>query len=190
MFIVSDSQGNIITCNRAVLNKLGYAYHDFTKMNLIELHPEETRDEATVFLRKMLSKERTFCPIPFIGKFGQLYAVESRVWSGKWNGKDCIFSVSKDLSEENENLQLFSSIFENNPLPMTITDRKEGKVLEVNPAFLRKTKYKKEEIYGKTVEETDLLVDADLWRNAHRKSILGQRVKDEEITIRRKKEYT
>lgn len=186
IFLVSDMNGNILTCNNFAIEKLGYTDSDFRNMNLIQLHPKETREEAKLFLQQMLNKERKFCPIPFIGKTGDIYSVESRVWIGKWNGKDCIYAISKELSKENENFQMFSKMFENNPLPMSINDIDKKKIIQVNKAFLEKTGYSKDDIIGKNIDEFDLFLDSKKAKAANKEKARGLEVKNEEIFIKRK----
>ncbi|WP_296704632.1 PAS domain S-box protein [Thiocapsa sp. UBA6158] len=50
----------------------------------------------------MLRGERQHCPLPLIAKDGALVPVETRIWPGRWNGADCIYSLIKDLSAEQE----------------------------------------------------------------------------------------
>lgn len=39
------------------------------------------------------------------------HRMESRAWLGKWNGSNCIFGISKDLSVEKEAQQRFERLF-------------------------------------------------------------------------------
>jgi diguanylate cyclase (GGDEF)-like protein/PAS domain S-box-containing protein len=183
MFIVSDIDGNILNWNSATIDKLGYSDQEFKNMNLLELHPAENREEASVLLEKMIKKERVYCPIPFINKFGEVFSVESRVWIGKWDKEDCIYSISKDLTKENENLQIFSKIFESNPLPMAISGIKDRKFIKVNPAFVDTIGYTEKDLYGKTIEEVDVFNDINKIKSIADRKLDGQRVRDEEISI-------
>lgn len=56
-------------------------------------------------------------------------------------------------NKENENLKLFSKIFESNPLPMIISSIDERRFTKINPAFIKKIGYLEEEMLGKTIEE-------------------------------------
>ena len=186
MFIVSDIDGNIINFNASTIKRLGYSYSEFTNMNLLDLHPKDKREEAAVLLGEMLKKERKYCPIPFISKSKEVFSVESRVWKGTWNKKDCIYSISKDLTKENEDFQIFSKIFENNPLPMSITDMKDNTFIKVNPAFVEKTGYNKEDLYGKTVEQVGLFTNIDKIKNAIEYRLNEKMIKNEEVCLRLK----
>lgn len=186
MFIVSDIDGNIINCNKTSLDKLGYSFEELTKMNLLGLHPKDKKEKAKLLLDFMLKKERKYCPIPFINKSKEIFPVESRVWIGKWNGEDCIYSISKELTQENERYQLFSKVFENNPLPMSIIDMKENTFSRVNPAFLEKTGYSKKDLYGKAIDKVDLFKETFKIKEATKYRLNGKMKRDEEIEIKRK----
>lgn len=183
MFFVGDSHGNILTTNSSAREKLGYSSFDFEKMNLIELHPQESRQEASVLLQEMLKKERKFCPIPFISKSGEIYSVESRVWTGKWNKEDCIYAVSKDLTKENEDFQVFSKIFENNALPMAIKDIEKNEFINVNPALFKMLGYKEKLVIENKTDSIDLFIDSSKLKSYTNKKINGEEVKDKEIDI-------
>jgi PAS domain S-box-containing protein len=152
-------------------------------MNLIELHPQESRQEASVLLQEMLKKERKFCPIPFISKSGEIYSVESRVWTGKWNKEDCIYAVSKDLTKENEDFQVFSKIFENNALPMAIKDIEKNEFINVNPALFKMLGYKEKLVIENKTDSIDLFIDSSKLKSYTNKKINGEEVKDKEIDI-------
>lgn len=186
MFFVSDINGNIITCNLSAIEKLGYSQSEYKKINLIELHPENARKRASVLLQEMLRKERKFCPIPFISKNGEIYPVESRVWIGKWNNEDCIYAISKDLSKENQEFQVFAKMFSNNPLPMSINDITNKSFIKVNPAFLEKTGYREEDIVGKKADEVGIFVHLSKIKAIREKKLKGYPIRDEEVYIRRR----
>lgn len=186
MFFVADANGKILICNNSAVDKLGYSISEFNQMTLLELHPEDTRKEAALLLQELLRKERRFCPIPFKSKCGNIYSVESRVWTGKWNKEDCIYSVSKDLTKENEDFQVFSKMFENNPLPMAINDVENRRFIRVNPALLEKTGYSKDDILGKSIEEVELFVDSSKTKADIKKKTSGQEIRDVEVSVRRK----
>jgi PAS domain-containing protein len=130
-------------------------------MQILDVHPMDKRDEAKEIFSDMFAGKRDLSPLPFARKDGTLFPVETRVWFGKWDGKDCIFGISKDLSKEQESLQKFNKIFENNPAPMAISAIPERVFTEVNQAFLLKTGYTKEEIIGKTSEQLGLFIQPE-----------------------------
>lgn len=83
-----------------------------------------------------------------------------------------------------ENFELFSKIFENNPLAMTITSLEESKFIKVNPAFIEKIGYFEAEVLGKTIEEINIFVDYKKVESMKNKRLKKQKVKNEELLIR------
>jgi PAS domain S-box-containing protein len=64
---------------------------------------------------------------------------------------ECVFTVVKDITEEKTNeieLQKFFNIVESSLNPIQITDF-QGKMIYVNPAFVKSSGYEKEELLGK-----------------------------------------
>jgi len=161
MIVVGNSEGRIIYTNNAVKNKLGYSKEELLRMDIPDLHPSGKRMEAGQIFDEMFAGKRDSCPLPLARKDGSLVPVETRIWSGKWNEKDCAFGISKDLSAEQEALQKFNKIFDNNPTLIAISSIPEQIFTDVNDTFLSKTGYTREEVIGKTAGELGLFIRAE-----------------------------
>ncbi len=98
LIVVGTPDGRILFTNGSVNRQLGYSSDELQTMQVLDLHPEEYRKEAEIIFGAMFRAERSFCPLPLQAKNGRHLPVETRVWFGKWNGQDCIFGVSKDLT--------------------------------------------------------------------------------------------
>jgi len=158
MIFIGNQQGEIFYTNNAAIRKLGYSSEEFSNMHVLEVHPSEKRNEAEQIFAEMFAGKKEVCPLPFVRKDGTLLPVETRVWFGKWNGTNCIFGISKDLSKEQEAFQKFNRIFEGNPAPMALNSIYDRKFIEVNNAFLRILGYSRDEVIGKSSTELDLFV--------------------------------
>ena len=161
MIFISDEKGTIFFSNAAVSRKLGYSPVELNGMHVLDVHPTEKRKEAEEIFGDMFAGKRDFCPLPLMKKDGTTIPVETRIWFGKWNGKDCIFGISKDLSNEQESLQKFNKIFDNNPALMAISSLPGRIITDVNQVFISKTGYSKDEIVGKTASELELFVEPE-----------------------------
>lgn len=159
MIFIATIDGVIFYTNSAVRNKLGYSLEDLEEMHVLDINPIEKREEATKIFQEMFLGLTDKCPLPLVKKDGSHIPSETRVWLGKWNGMDCIFGISKDLSQEQESMQRFNKIFDKNPVFMEISTLPDRRFLEVNQSFLLKTGYEKEEVIGKTSAEIDLYVN-------------------------------
>jgi PAS domain S-box-containing protein len=96
---VLDLKGNILHCNRTVKERLDFEASDLLGKSILEVHPEEFREEATRIVVEMLEGSREVCPLPLCTKSGVRIPVETRIKFGKWNGLDVLFGVSIDVTE-------------------------------------------------------------------------------------------
>jgi len=161
MVFITNQNGEIIDANYSATRKLGFSTDELQVLNMLDIHPVDKREEALQLFHEMNTGTLEVCPLPLVRKDGILVPVETRTWTGRWNGSACIFFLSKDLSNEQELLQKFNKIFDNNPALMTISSMPGRTFTEVNNAFLLKTGYKKDEIIGKTPNELKLFADQE-----------------------------
>jgi PAS domain S-box-containing protein len=166
MVVVGNMQGEIIYVNNSLCSTLGYDEAELLRMQVLDLNPLEFQSEAQKILNDMLTGKRDLCPLPVVRKNGTHIPVETRLWLGKWNGKDCIFGYIKNLSKEQEALLKFNKIFQNNPSLIAISTIPENIFTDVNDAFLTKTGYSREELIGKTADELGLFVESEKQRKA------------------------
>ena len=143
---------------------LGYTPDKLKGMHLLDLYPDDKRKEAEAIFASMFRGEIANCPLPLAAKSGTLIPVETRVWFGKWSGADCIFSISKDLTREQEALQKFDRLFRSNPAPMAVSSIPEQRFTEVNEAFLNAVGYSRLEVIGKTTRELDIFIQPEKQR--------------------------
>ena len=117
MIWVCSPEGRILFANSSAASTLGFSPTELTQMHILEVHPKEVQQEASGVFAAMLNGECEMCPLPLARKEGSSVPVETRVWSGRWNGMDCIFGISKNLTAEQEAHQRFERLFRNNPAP-------------------------------------------------------------------------
>ncbi len=156
MCLVANLDGRILTANEAFSRTLGFSAKELTAMRLVELYPPENREEATVVLAALLNEDVDECRLPLLSRNGELVPVVSRGWLGNWNGKDCIYSTSRNLTLEQEAEQRFERLFRHNPALMALTSTRDRCFVDVNEAWLQKTGYARSEIIGRTAHELGL----------------------------------
>lgn len=105
IFILS-ADGGIIQTNRAVSERLGYTNEELLRMNVLEVHPPERREEALAIVTDMIAGRRNFCPIPLRAKDGTETPVETRVTPGHWSGEEVLFGLSRDITEREKAKEL------------------------------------------------------------------------------------
>ena len=120
LIFVATPGGRLVYANPALSARLGYSAEHIAAMHLLDLHPLEMRDEAEAIHAALLRGDRDDCPLPLQAASGALVPVETRVWLGRWNGADCAFGISRDLTAEQEALQRFERLFRGNPVPMAL----------------------------------------------------------------------
>jgi len=100
IIVVGTPEGRLVYANPAASAKLGLSAAELAAMRVLDLYPADERGEAEAVFAALLSGERESCPLPLQSKSGELIQVETRAWRGHWNGAECIFGVSKDLTRE------------------------------------------------------------------------------------------
>lgn len=186
IIVVATPDGKMIYSNPAASRKLGYDPEELKAMHVLDLHPEAKRQEAERIFAEMFRGERDVCPLPLAKKDGAYLPVETRVWFGKWSGKDCIFGICKDLSKEQEALQKFNRIFDSNPALMALSSYPERKFTEVNNAFVSAMGFSREEVIGKTSKELGLFVEPETERQAAQALQDQGSVRNIEMKVRKK----
>jgi len=170
---VLDSTGKILRVNETVERRLGYSSDELLGRHVIEVHPENRRDEALRIVGEMLEGKQTFCPVPLLAKDGHLIPVETRVSEGVWNGQPALFGLSKDVTSLKFSEEKFSKAFQLNESLMAISRLDSGEYLDVNEAFCRVLGYRREDVIGKTSADLNIFTSIDQ-RNA-----ALQKMKDE-----------
>ncbi len=185
MIFIVDLEGNIVDANPAALNKLAYTRKEIIGMPMAMLHDENKRDEATRMYQESLNGKRNKSNIPVRTKNNVLIPVETRISFGQWDSFSSMFVVSKDVREEEESLERFNVIFENNPALMTISNLKM-EMFTVNKSFRKLTGYSNDEIIGKRPAQLSLFAETNIPNRAVAAIFSDKRVSNIEMNLRTK----
>ena len=183
---VLDEEGNVLQVNQTVVRRLGYEEGDLFGRSVLNVHPEDRRGEAAEQVAGMLSGKVKYCPVPLIARDGRQIPVETRVTPGHWNGRKVLFGISKDISELRLSEEKFAKSFHSNPMFMTLSTVEDGRLLDVNEAFLKGMGYAREEVLGRTTQELGMFM-SDRERGAMLQNLkrLGK-VRETEMRVRTK----
>jgi len=184
--VVSAPGGGILFANPAFLHKLGYTRDDMAALQLLGLYPAECRKEAGAAFDAMMHGEQAFCPLPIQTKSGAALPVEARVWHGRWDGAECVFSTFKDLAAQQAALDKFEKMFRHNPSLMFICSMPDRIILDVNDAFLTHLGAARGEVVGRTAGELNLFEDPSVQARIDADLESRGRVLDVEMKIRNK----
>ncbi|MEI6259111.1 MAG: CHASE domain-containing protein [Deltaproteobacteria bacterium] len=186
MIMVGTPDGRLLFTNAAVTRTLGYSTEELATMYVLDVHQADKRLEAGEIFASMFRGERDICSLPLVCKNGKLVPVETRVWFGQWNGMNCLFGISKNLTAEQEAQQRFERLFRNNPALMALIAVKDQRFTDVNEAFLKTLGNSRGEVIGKTVAELHLFPHPEQIVAITDKLLAVERVSDLELQVRRK----
>ncbi len=184
LIFVATPDGKILFANQAVERKLGFSAQEWPSMHILDVHPPDKREEAGEIFAAMFRGERDYCPLPLIRKDGSLFPVETRIWFGKWNGSDCLFGISKDLSAQQEAQQRFERLFRNNPALMAVSSLPDRAFTDVNDAFLKATGYSRSEVVGRNALDLALFSNPEQQKTVVDTLQTTGRITDCELQIR------
>jgi PAS domain S-box-containing protein len=161
VILVCDQKGKIRYCNESAQKKLGYSSKELREMLLSDLNPKTHHKEAELFFNEIISGKRNLQALPLEKKDGSLLMVETKVFLGKWDGQDCAYGIYKELTDEQELLQKFNQVFNNNPALMFIATFPKFILTDVNKAFIDIVEFSREEIVGKDLFKLGFIVEEE-----------------------------
>jgi PAS domain S-box-containing protein len=186
MIAVTTLAGRIEYANIAFQERLGYSAEELVAIHVFDLNPTSRRTEAEAVFSAAVRRERQDCSLPLMTKGGGLIPVETRIWSGRWNGADCVFVLSKDLTEEQEAQQRFERLFRNNPALMAFFSFSDRRFKDVNEAFLTGLGYSRAEIVDKTGVELGLYPHPEQMTAALNELQTSAHIANVDLQLRRK----
>jgi len=98
---ILDRNGRILLTNSAVEKRLSYSSSELYNMTINDIHDVEHGSTGTPVTESLLngsSKSVSFTNL--IARDGTRIPVETRFTYGKWGGRDAIFGVSREVSDE------------------------------------------------------------------------------------------
>ena len=98
MFVL-DLDGIFLKTNTVVEQRLGYSAADLQQMHVLEIYPPDRRDEVGMILDEMLEGKTQSCLVPLYTKDGIQIPVETHVILGRWDGKEVLMGISRDVTE-------------------------------------------------------------------------------------------
>jgi PAS domain S-box-containing protein len=166
LLFVFDPDGYILETNNTVTEKLKYTTQELKGKLIFSLHLPGDGEKARKYLGEILAGLRSYCPLPLMAKDGELLYVETKISKGIWNGRDAIFSMSKDVSEKRlaeetarkieERYQvLFGNINDVVFVHGYTSDGLPGKFIEVNDIACERLGYSREELLKMSPKDID-----------------------------------
>jgi PAS domain S-box-containing protein len=111
MLFILDLNGDILMVNDTVTRRLEYAREELIGNSVLMVHPAERRAEAAQIGQRMIRDQEGHCPIPVLSKGGTLIPVVTRVVPGRWENRDVLFGVCRDITAVKLSEEKFSKTF-------------------------------------------------------------------------------
>jgi PAS domain S-box-containing protein len=182
---VLDETGHVLLVNETVRRRLGWSDEEIRGQSVLELHPPECRDEAARIVEEMLAGRREACPLPLLARDGRHIPVETRIVRGTWDQKPALFGGSRDISALKLSEEKFSKAFMSSASLLSISRMADGRLIDVNPAFLKTLGYRMDEVIGKTSIDLGFFKDQEA-RDAFMAELKDDMDKPVEFQIRDK----
>jgi PAS domain S-box-containing protein len=187
MVLVCDLQGRVLESNPAATHMTGYSAEELRGKSVVDLHPEDVRDEAAAIIAAMLDDRATTCPLPLCSANGAVIPTETRVWHGSWDGEPCIFGISRDLLAEREATERFDRMFRASPALMAVSRQDDADhFVEVNDAWLSTLGFTRDEVVGKTSRELGLFPESEEQQALARQLSETGKIRDARLQVRAK----
>lgn len=183
MVFVATREGRILVANPEVSRALGYSARELAGKEVAALCRSETWREDEHALEKMLSGRHESSALVMAHKDGADVPVEMRARLGRWNGRECLFVVCKNLTTEVEAQQRFERLFRRNPTLMALSDLSDLTFVDVNDAFLATLGVTREQVIGKTAVDLGLFPNPDEQLAAARELLNRGSFRDHEIKV-------
>ena len=184
LVVVGRTDGRIIYANPAVMDTLGYDADEITEMRMLDLREDKRHAEAEESFAALLRGEQAVCLVPLQRKSGAIVPAETLAWPGTWNGEDCIFCITKDLTAELEALQKFDHLFHSSPALMAVSSIADGRFTDVNGAFLKSLGYTSEEVIGKSSADLKLFAEPEKQQEIAEQLGTHRSFSDRELKVR------
>ena len=165
---VHDLQGNFLYSNKKNLDLHGYSLSEFLNLNLTKLEiPESAKRSAKRMADLKRNGEATF-DVVHLRKDGRHIPLEVHAKIARWGDRDVIISIATDISERKrvheelrESERKFATVFQSNPVSLTLVSAADGLFVDINDTFSRHSGYTRDEVIGKTSEELGFFADSN-----------------------------
>jgi len=163
MWVFETQSLDIVEANDAAVLHYGYSRSEFLTMTILDLQPAED-------IPGVRRPDRMRAPGRFEGeqlkhrkRDGTLIDVEITTHGLSFYGRSAILAQARDVTENLRNEEKlrqseerFSRAFRSSPIAITISEKEDGRYLDVNDAFLKMVGFSREEIVGHTSTELNI----------------------------------
>lgn len=155
--VLADIDGNILECNNAYLDMLGYSSDEIRKQNVRKLTPSKWHELEAEIMDKIVNKGFSDeYEKEYVRKDGSVFPIIVRKWLIKddWKNPRATWAIVRDITERRkaeEELRLHSLIINNMEEGVYLIRVNDGVILYANPKFERMFGFEPGEIIGRHV---------------------------------------
>ena len=176
--VIDDDAGVIETVNARTEELFGYNRKELIGRPLDLLIPERFRQRHLAHREAYTTAPHARVMGPEMELYGQRqdgseFPVDISLNALRTDAGISIIAAVRDVTartEADKSLReseaRFSKAFHDNPVPVTISRMRDGKVIDLNDAFLTMTGYRRSETIGRTADELGILVDPGVLEEA------------------------
>ncbi|MHA2213547.1 MAG: PAS domain-containing protein, partial [Candidatus Thorarchaeota archaeon] len=156
---IHDLEGSIVDVNQCALELFGFERSEIMTYLVYELHPEEAREHSRTAFETILKEGIVRYESSYTKSNGEEFPAEVSSSMFRFGGQDYVQAIVRDITERKQQEKLlresaehFRLLYENAPLGYQSLD-KDGRLIEVNPAWLQALGYTKGEVIGASFVE-------------------------------------
>jgi PAS domain S-box-containing protein len=164
---VCRMDGSLVDVNPAFAQIIGRSVEETLKLTYWDITPEKYADDEAKQLES-LKLTGSYGPYEkeYVHKDGRLVQVRLQGRIIERNGEKFIWSSVEDITvrqKMEDELRLseekFAKVFRSSPDTILLTDISNGRIVEVNEAFCRRTGYSRDEAIGRTTLELNIWIN-------------------------------
>ncbi|MCF7853789.1 MAG: PAS domain S-box protein [Candidatus Pacebacteria bacterium] len=156
IFVMAPDQ-TVVFANAAAYARLAIPAADLKGKRLLDFVLPQERKQVELRLEEAADDQVAHCLFSLLSNSDVAIPVDARLWCGKWNSRNCVFGICKDVTTEKEALLKFDKLFNNNPALMAVGRLSDRIFTDVNQSFLKTLGYSREEVIGRTGAELNLV---------------------------------
>lgn len=157
---VVNLQGFIVLVNASLTRTLKYQNDELTGRSIFSLHLSSDLPKAQTVVKGIAEGTNVIIPMSLVAQNGEIIPVETSITKSVWNDQIVYVGICRDMRERllaaaalHESEEKFSQAFHAIPGFVAISTLHEGRLVEVNEFFLKRTGYTRDEVIGSTTVE-------------------------------------
>jgi PAS domain S-box-containing protein len=186
LVFVIDDKGKIININQTAIDKLKFNKNEIIGSFITDFQSEHFSIDFLNLLENIDNHKNELLSFPFLTQQNELLYLEAKLIKGIWDDDEVFFFIAKDVSDIKISEEKFSTAFEANPSAMAISDIEQSFLIDVNESFVKIFGYSQIDVVGKSIDDLDILANAE--QRHFIKELINEKgtVKNYEIDVKHK----